>query len=89
MQVGASLGTWRLTGSIDQRWVDERFQTSRGRPVWLDQYNRTDLGLYIRPNDDLRVGVQVLNLMDAYYEESLGAPTAARLFSVSLTVTPF
>ena len=89
MQIGASLGTWRLTGSIDQRWVDERFQTSRGRPVWLDQYNRTDLGLYIRPNDDLRVGVQVLNLMDAYYEESLGAPTAARMYSVSLAVTPF
>ena len=89
IRLGASLGSWRLTGSVDQRWVDERFQTSRGRPVWLDQYSRTDLGLYLRPNDDVRVGVQVLNLMDAYYDESLGSPTAARLVSVSVSVTPF
>ena len=89
IRLGASLGSWRLTGSVDQRWVDERFQTSRGRPVWLDQYSRTDFGLYLRPNDDVRVGVQVLNVMDAYYEESLGSPTAARLVSVSLSVTPF
>ena len=89
IRLGASLGSWRLTGSIDQRWVDERFQTSRGRPVWLDRYSRTDFGLYLRPNDDVRVGVQVLNVMDAYYEESLGSPTAARLVSVSLSVTPF
>ena len=88
-EVGAWLGSWRLTGSLDQRWVDERFQTSRGRPVWLDEYARTDFGLYVRPNDDMRVGVQVLNLMDAYYDESLGSPTAARMYSVSLTVTPF
>ena len=89
LQVGAWLGSWRLTGSVDQRWVDDRFQTSRGQPVWLEEYVRTDFGLYLRPNDDLRVGVQVLNLMDAYYEESLGAPTAARMYSVSLAVTPF
>ena len=89
IRLGAALGSWRLTGSVDQRWVDERFQTSRGRPVWLDQYSRTDFGLYLRPNDDVRVGVQVLNVLDAYYEESLGSPTAARLVSVSLSVTPF
>ena len=89
LEVGAWLGSWRLTGSVDQRWVDERFQTSRGRPVWLEEYARTDFGLYIRPNDNLRVGVQVLNLMDAYYDETLGAPTAARMYSVSLAVTPF
>ena len=57
--------------------------------MWLEEYVRTDFGLYLRPNDDLRVGVQVLNLMDAYYEESLGSPTAARMYSVSLAVTPF
>ena len=89
LEVGAWLGSWRLTGSVDQRWVDDRFQTSRGRPVWLEEYARTDFGLYIRPNDNLRVGVQVLNLMDAYYDESLGSPTAARMYSVSLAVTPF
>ena len=89
LEVGAWLGSWRLTGSLDQRWVDERFQTSRGRPVWLEEYVRTDFGLYVRPNDDLRVGVQVLNLMDAYYDETLGSPTAARMYSVSLAVTPF
>ena len=88
IRLGASLGSWRLTGSVDQRWVDERFQTSRGQPVWLDQYARTDFGLYLRPNDDVRVGVQVLNVMDAYYDESLGSPTAARLVSVTLSVTP-
>ena len=89
LQVGARLGSWRLTGSLDQRWVDERFQTSRGRPVWLEEYVRTDFGLYVHPNDDLRVGLQVLNLMDAYYDESLGSPTAARMYSVSMSVTPF
>ena len=89
IRLGASLGSWGLTGSVDQRWVDERFQTSRGQPVWLDQYSRTDFGLYLRPNDDVRVGIQVLNVMDAYYDESLGSPTAARLVSVSLSVTPF
>ena len=89
LEVGARLGSWRLTGSVDQRWVDERFQTSRGRPVWLEEYVRTDFGLYLHPNDDVRVGVQVLNLMDAYYDESLGSPTAARMYSVSMSVTPF
>ncbi len=89
LEVGAWLGSWRLTGSLDQRWVDDRFQTSRGQPVWLEEYARTDFGLYVRPNDNLRVGVQVLNVMDAYYDESLGSPTAARMYSVSLAVTPF
>ena len=89
LQLGADLGSWRLTGSIDQRWVGTRTQSSSGIPVLLDEYARTDLALYLRPNDDLRVGVHVLNVMDADYQETAASPTLGRLVSVSVTVTPF
>ena len=89
LQLGADFGSWRLTGSIDQRWVGKRTQSSSGIPVLLDEYSRTDLALYLHPNDDLRVGVHVLNLMDADYQETAASPTLGRLVSVSLSVTPF
>ena len=89
IQLGASLGAWRLSGSVDQRWVGERTQSSQGVPVLLDEYARTDLAVYLHPNDDLRVGVHVLNVMDADYQETAASPTLGRLVSVSLTVTPF
>ena len=89
LQLGAELGSWRLTGSIDQRWVGTRTQSSSGVPVLLDEYARTDLALYLHPNDDLRVGVHVLNVTDADYQETAASPTLGRLVSVSLTVTPF
>ena len=40
VQLGAALGSWRLTGSVDQRWVGERTQSSQGVPVLLDEYVR-------------------------------------------------
>ncbi len=89
LQLGAGLGSWRLTGSIDQRWVGTRTQSSQGVPVLLDEYARTDLALYLHPNNDLRVGVHVLNLMNADYQETAASPTLGRLVSVSLSVTPF
>ncbi|MXZ59915.1 MAG: TonB-dependent receptor [Acidobacteria bacterium] len=89
LQLDGSLGSWAVTGSLDHRWVSERFQTSRGRPVELEPYNRTDLGFSVRPSDRMRVGVHVLNLFDAYYEESFGSPVAARMLSVQVAVTPF
>ena len=89
LQLGAELGSWRLTGSIDQRWVGTRTQSSSGVPVLLDEYARTDLALYLHPNDDLRVGVHVLNVTDADYQETAASPTLGRLVSMSLTVTPF
>ena len=89
VQLGASLGAWRLSGSVDQRWVGERTQSSQGVPVLLDEYMRTDLAVYLHPNDDLRVGVHVLNVMDADYQETAASPTLGRLVSVSLTITPF
>ena len=89
LQLGAQLGSWRLTGSIDQRWVGTRTQSSSGVPVLLDEYARTDLALFLHPNDDLRVGVHVLNVTDADYQETAASPTLGRLVSVSLTVTPF
>jgi iron complex outermembrane receptor protein len=89
LQLNGSLGSWAFTGSLDHRWVGERFQTSRGRPVDLEAYNRTDLGFSLRPSDRVRVGVHVLNLFDAYYEESFGSPVAARMISVQVAVTPF
>ena len=89
IQLGASLGAWRLSGSVDQRWVGQRTQSSQGVPVLLDEYARTDLAIYLHPNDDLRVGVHVLNVMDADYQETAASPTLGRLVSVSLTVTPF
>ena len=89
IQLGASLGAWRLSGSVDQRWVGQRTQSSQGVPVLLDEYMRTDLAIYLHPNDDLRVGLHVLNVMDADYQETAASPTLGRLVSVSLTVTPF
>ena len=89
LQLGAELGSWGLTGSIDQRWVGTRTQSSQGIPVLLDEYARTDLALYLRPNNDLRVGIHVLNVMDADYQETAASPTLGRIVSVSLTVTPF
>ena len=89
IQLGAALGTWRLTGSVDQRWVGQRTQSSQGVPVLLDEYVRTDLAVYLHPNDDLRVGVHVLNVMDADYQETAASPTLGRLVSVSLAITPF
>ncbi len=89
LQLGAELGSWRLTGSIDQRWVGTRTQSSSGVPVLLDEYARTDLALFLHPNDDLRVGVHVLNVTDADYQETAASPTLGRLVSMSLTVTPF
>ncbi len=89
LQLGAELGSWGLTGSIDQRWVGTRTQSSSGIPVLLDEYARTDLALYLRPNNDLRVGIHVLNVMDADYQETAASPTLGRLVSVNLTVTPF
>ena len=76
LQLGAEVGSWGLTGSIDQRWVGTRTQSSQGIPVLLDEYARTDLALYLRPNNDLRVGVHVLNVMDADYQETAASPDA-------------
>lgn len=89
IRLGAALGSWRLTGSVDQRWVGERTQSSQGVPVLIDEYARTDLAIYLRPNDDLRVGIHVLNVMDADYQETAASPTLGRLVSASVTVTPF
>ncbi|MCY4429978.1 MAG: TonB-dependent receptor [Rhodospirillales bacterium] len=89
LQLNGTLGSWDFTGSLDHRWVGERFQTSRGRPVDLEAYNRTDLGFSVRPSDRMRVGIHVLNLFDAFYEESFGSPVAARMLSLQVAVTPF
>ena len=89
IQLAAALGPWRLTGSVDQRWVGERTQSSQGVPVLLDEYARTDLAVHLHPSDDLRVGVHVLNVMDADYQETAASPTLGRLVSLNLTVTPF
>ena len=89
IQWNAALGSWRLTGSVDQRWVGERRQSSQGVPVLLDEYTRTDLAIHLHPNDDLRVGVHVLNVLDADYQETAASPTLGRFVSMSLTVTPF
>ena len=89
VQWNAALGSWRLTGSVDQRWVGERTQSSQGVPVLLDGYARTDLAIHLHPNDGLRVGVHVLNVLDADYQETAASPTLGRFVSMSLTVTPF
>ena len=89
IQLGAALGPWRLTGSVDQRWVGERTQSSQGVPVLLGEYARTDLAVHLHPSDDLRVGVHVLNVTDADYQETAASPTLGRLVSLNLTVTPF
>ena len=89
IQWNAALGSWRLTGSVDQRWVGERTQSSQGVPVLLDGYARTDLAIHLHPSDDLRVGVHVLNALDADYQETAASPTLGRFVSMSLTVTPF
>lgn len=89
IQWNAALGSWRLSGSVDQRWVGERTQSSQGVPVLLDEYARTDLAIHLHPNEDLRVGVHVLNVLDADYQETAASPTLGRFVSMSLTVTPF
>ena len=89
IQLAAALGPWRLTGSVDQRWVGERTQSSQGVPVLLGEYARTDLAVHLHPSDDLRVGVHVLNATDADYQETAASPTLGRLVSLNLTVTPF
>ena len=89
LQLGAALGSWRVTGSVDQRWVGERTQSSQGVPVLLDGYMRTDLAINLHPNDDLQVGIHVLNVMDADYQETAASPTLGRLVSVNLSITPF
>ncbi len=89
IQLDASLGAWRLGGSVDQRLVGERTQSSQGVPVLLEDYARTDLSFYLYPNDDLRVGFHVLNVLNADYQETAASPTPGRLVSVSFKVTPF
>lgn len=89
IQWNAALGSWRLSGSVDQRWVGERTQSSQGVPVLLDEYARTDLAFHLHPNEDLRVGFHVLNVLDADYQETAASPTLGRFVSMSLTVTPF
>lgn len=89
IQWNAALGSWRLSGSVDQRWVGERTQSSQGVPVLLDEYARTDLAIHLHPNEDLRVGFHVLNVLDADYQETAASPTLGRFVSMSLTVTPF
>ncbi len=89
LRLRGDVGSWRFTGSLDQRWVGARTQSSQGVPVGLDAYGRTDLAVYLHPTSRLRLGLQVLNLMNADYQETAASPTLGRLISVGLTVTPF